>query len=55
MKPSAGEPLISTRHFAVMKCSLGLQKPSFPNIVGRRNKRARMSAFGHVGSATGGQ
>ena len=35
--------------------TLGLQKPSFPNIVGRRNKRAEMSAYGQVGSATCGQ
>jgi hypothetical protein len=54
VKTSAGEPLISMRPFAVMRCSLGLQKPSIPNIVGRRNKCARMSAYGHVGSATGG-
>jgi hypothetical protein len=35
--------------------TLGLQKPSVPNIVGRRNKRAGMPAYGQVGSATGGQ
>ena len=35
--------------------TLGLQIPSVPNIVGRRNKRAGMSAYGQVGSATGGQ
>jgi len=29
--------------------------PSVPNIVERRNKRAGMSAYGQVGSATGGQ
>jgi hypothetical protein len=33
----------------------GLQKPSVPNIMGRRNKRAGMPAYGQVGSATGGQ
>jgi hypothetical protein len=33
----------------------GLQKPSVPNIVGRRNKRAGIPAYGRVGCATGGQ
>jgi len=33
----------------------GLQTPSVPNIVGRQNKHAGMSAYGQVGSATGGQ
>ena len=87
---SAGERLISTRTFAVTKCSArllskdtpvsqaprkvtlnsatisyrtncrrlltdntqktpGLQKPSVPNIMGRRNKRAGMSAYGQGG------
>ena len=96
METSAGEPLISTRPFAVTKCSTWLvsnespvsqapspvilksatisyrtpcrrvltdstqkntrfTKPSVPNIMGRRNKRAGMSAYGQVGSATGGQ
>jgi len=32
-----------------------LQKPSFLNIVGRRNERAGMSAYGQVGNATDGQ
>ena len=31
------------------------KKHSVPNIVGRRNKRAGMSAYGQVGSATGGK
>jgi hypothetical protein len=35
--------------------TLGLQTPSVPNTVGRRNERAGMSAYGQVGSATGGQ
>jgi hypothetical protein len=35
--------------------TLGLQTPSVPNIAGRRNKRAGMSADGQVGSATIGQ
>ena len=35
--------------------TLGLQKPSVPNIVGRQNKCAGMSAYGQVGNATGGQ
>jgi len=34
---------------------LGLQKPSVPNIVRRQNKRVGMSAYGQMGSATGGQ
>ena len=35
--------------------TLGLQKPSVPNNVGRQNKRAGISAYGQVGSAVGGQ
>jgi hypothetical protein len=35
--------------------TLGLQKPSVSNIMGRRNKRAGMPAYSQVGSATGGQ
>ena len=35
--------------------TLGLQQPSVPNIRGRRKKRAGMSAYGQVGSATCGQ
>jgi hypothetical protein len=35
--------------------TLGFNKPSVPNIVGRWNTRAGMSAYGQVGSATGGQ
>ena len=35
--------------------TLSLQKPSVPNIMGRRNKLAGMSAYGQVGSAKGGQ
>ena len=37
------------------KKTLRLQKPSVPNIVGRRNRRAGMSAYCQGGSATGGQ
>jgi hypothetical protein len=40
---------------SIQKITLGLQKPSVPNIVGRQNKRAGMSAHGQVGSATCGQ
>jgi len=35
--------------------TLGSQKPSVSNIIGRRNKRTGMPAYGQVGSATGGQ
>jgi len=34
--------------------TLGLQKRSVPNIMGSLNNRAGMSAYGQVGSATGG-
>ena len=37
------------------KKKLGLQTPSVPKIVERRNKRAGMSGYGQVRSATGGQ
>jgi hypothetical protein len=37
------------------KKTLGLQKPSVSNIVGRRNERVGMPACDQVGSATGGQ
>ena len=40
---------------SIQKKILGLQKPSVPNIVGRRNKRAGMPAYGQVESATGSQ
>jgi hypothetical protein len=42
-------------HQIAQKKTLGLQKPSLPNIMGRRNKRAGMPAYDQVGSATGGQ
>jgi len=35
--------------------TLGLQKPSVPNIMERQKKCARMSVYGQTGSATGGQ
>jgi hypothetical protein len=35
--------------------TLRLQTPSVPNIVGRRNKCAKMSEYGQVGSAKNGQ
>jgi len=33
--------------------TLGLQKPSVPNIMGSLNNRAGMSAYGQMGSAKG--
>ena len=35
--------------------TLGLQKPSIPNIMGSLNNHAGMSAYGQVGSTMGGQ
>jgi len=35
--------------------TLALQKPSLSNIMGSLNNFAGMSAYGQVGSATGGQ
>jgi hypothetical protein len=44
-------PLPSSPYWQHTK-NLGLKKPSVPNIMGRRNKRAGMSAYGQMGSAT---
>ena len=51
--PSVGFAILSA--FQAYKKTLRLQKPSIPNIMGRRKKRAGMSAHGQMGSATGGQ
>jgi len=43
-------------HFpVVVSLQTAHKKHSVPNIVGRRNKRAEMYAYGQVGSATGGK